>query len=97
MGEPSIEKLARALGVSARSLHRALKKESATYRAILEDIRKHLAIEYLKKKKCSIIEVAFQLGYSDSGHFTRAFKRWYRISPTRFRETKEFVSQDNRY
>ncbi len=88
MGEPSIEKLAKEMGISPRSLHRSLKKENASYRAILEDIRKHLAIEYLKKQKYSIIEVAFQLGYSDSGNFTRAFKRWYNVSPTRFREVE---------
>jgi AraC-like DNA-binding protein len=85
LGEPSIEKLAKALGISTRSLNRSLQKENFTYRAILEDIRKHLAVEYIKKPQYSIIEIAFQLGYSDSGNFTRAFKRWYRISPSKYR------------
>jgi len=86
LGEPSMKKLAEALGIGTKSLHRSLKKEEVSYRSILENLRKHLAIEYLKKPEHSIIEIAFQLGYSDSGNFTRAFKRWYKISPSRFRE-----------
>jgi len=84
-GEPSFDKLARSMGLSTRSLHRCLQKENITYRYILNDIRKNLAARYLKQPTVSIIEVAFQLGYSDSSNFTRAFKRWFGVSPREFR------------
>ncbi|MBW1892402.1 MAG: AraC family transcriptional regulator [Deltaproteobacteria bacterium] len=86
LGEPSIDKLARSMGLSTRSLHRCLQKENVTYRYILNDIRKNLAAQYLKRPTLSIIEVAFQLGYSDSSNFTRAFKRWFGISPREYRK-----------
>lgn len=32
-----------------------------------------------------ILEVANQVGYDDQANFTRAFKRWYGITPGRWR------------
>jgi len=87
LGEPSIETLAGAMAMTPRSLHRYLKKENTSYRRILEDIRQYLAAQYLMQHHLSIIEVAFRLGYSDASNFTRAFKRWYRVSPKEYRET----------
>lgn len=86
LGEPSIEKLARAMGMTPRSLRRHLSKENAGYRGILDDIRQYLATQYLEQRHLSILEVAFRLGYSDSSNFTRAFKRWFRVSPKHYRE-----------
>jgi len=85
-GEPSIDMLARSIGLSTSSLQRCLKKENASYRGILNDIRRNLAADYLKQPTLSIIEVAFQLGYSDSSNFTRAFKRWFGVSPKEYRK-----------
>jgi AraC-like DNA-binding protein len=81
LGEPSIDTLARSMGMSTRSLNRHLKKEQSAYRDILCDIRRYLATQYLEQPHLSIIEIAFRLGYSDSSNFTRAFKRWYGVSP----------------
>lgn len=88
LGEPSIENLAKAMGMTARSLDRYLKKENTGYREILDDIRQYLAAQYLMQHHLSIIEVAFRLGYSDASNFTRAFKRWFRVSPKQYRETQ---------
>ncbi len=88
LGEPSIENLSNALGMTVRSLHRHLQKENTGYREILNDIRQYLATQYLKQRHLSIIEVAFRLGYSDSSNFTRAFKRWFRLSPKQYRQTR---------
>ncbi len=90
LGEPSIEVLACSMGMSTRSLHRHLKKEQATYRDILEDVRRYLAAQYLKQPHLSVIEIAFRLGYSDSSNFTRAFKRWFGISPMAYRRSPLF-------
>jgi AraC-like DNA-binding protein len=32
----------------------------------------------------SILEIAYQLGFQDLGNFTRAFKRWFGVSPSTF-------------
>jgi AraC-like DNA-binding protein len=88
-GEPSIEKLAESMGMTPRSLHRHLQKENAGYRDILDNIRRNLAAQYLRQRHLSVIDVAFRLGYSDSSNFTRAFKRWFQVSPSRYREQRD--------
>ncbi len=85
MGEPSLEKIAKALGMSKRNLNRSLKNESSTYKEMLNETRRYLAMKYLKQSDLSIIDVAFRLGYSDSSNFTRAFKRWFGVSPKGYR------------
>lgn len=91
LGELSSEKLAGLLGISAKNLHRQLRREGLSYRGLVEEIRKQLAARYLRMDQMSIIEVAFQLGYTDSGNFTRAFKRWYSMSPSQYRHSRASI------
>jgi AraC-like DNA-binding protein len=35
----------------------------------------------------SFNEIAFLLGFAEPGNFTRAFKRWYGKSPSKYRES----------
>ena len=83
-GEPSLEKIARSLGMSPRSLNRHLACRNTSYRRILTEVRKELARLYLRQKNLSVIETAFRLGYADSSNFTRAFKHWFGVSPSRY-------------
>lgn len=89
LGEPTIEMLARSIGMSTRSLSRHLRKERVSYRVILNDVRRYLATQYLQQRHFSIIDVAFRLGYSDSSNFTRAFKGWFGRSPAAYRKQRE--------
>jgi len=85
MGEPSQEVIANSLHMSSRSLQRKLKEETTSFRQLLEDVRKELAKNYLVSSQQSVIEIAYQLGFQDPSNFTRAFKRWYSLSPSAFR------------
>ena len=85
MGSPSLEGLATALGISKRNLNRYLKNENTTYQEILSEVRQYLAVKYFKQKNLSITDIAFRLGYTDSSNFSRAFKRWFGISPKDYR------------
>lgn len=89
MGEPSQQVIANELNISSRQLQRKLKEESSSFRELLEDARKNLAKNYLAKPQQSIIEVAFQLGFQDPSNFTRAFKRWFGLSPSAFRKQQQ--------
>ena len=44
------------------------------------------ASSLLHKKDMSITELSFQNGFNNNSSFTRAFKRFYGISPTEFRK-----------
>ena len=82
VGEVSIERVARSLGMSRQTLYRRLRAESVTFEAVLEAKRRQLAIRYLGFDRLSVKEAAYKLGFSDPAAFSRAFKRWTGISPS---------------
>ena len=85
-GLPSIEQVAANLHQSVRSLQRRLKAEGYTYQSITEDIRKALALSYLRQPNLSLTDIAALLDYSDSSTFSRSFKRWVGVAPREWRE-----------
>jgi AraC-like DNA-binding protein len=84
-GFPSLRATARMLHVAPRTLHRRLRDEGTSYRAILEDVRHTLAVEHVRSGRLSMQEVAYILGYSDLANFRRAFKRWEDLPPSAFK------------
>jgi AraC-like DNA-binding protein len=80
-GNLSVEKLARKLHTSARSLQRNLRNNGASYRCLLDETRRELGLQYVKDSKMSFTEIAFLLGFSDQSAFTRAFRRWTGLAP----------------
>jgi len=84
-GRVSQESVADSLVTSLRNLQRNLKKEGASYKELLEDIRRELAAHYMEQAEMSINEITFLLGFSEPANFSRAFKRWTGVSPSAFR------------
>ena len=82
---PDVQSIARALGISARTLQRRLAEEGTNVRALIEQTRVQLALAHLASDRLTIAEVAYLLGYSESGTFTTAFKRWRGVSPSEYR------------
>ncbi|MGK0476289.1 MAG: AraC-like DNA-binding protein [Oleispira sp.] len=71
-----IEPVAEQLHMSARSLRRKLTGQGTSYQQILIDVRRQLAIEFLRHTKFSSEEIADRLGFTDAANFRHAFKRW---------------------
>ena len=84
-GDADKATVARHLGVSPRTLARRLAAEKTGFRALLDDVRQELACHWLADDRLAIYEVAFMLGYSESGAFHRAFRRWTGRGPAEFR------------
>jgi len=78
---PSMNAVARRLALSSRSLQRALAAEGASFRTVLDDVRKELAVAHLAAPEASIAQVALLLGFSEPRAFHRAFKRWTGATP----------------
>lgn len=87
-GEPSRKALAEGLHLSERTLARRLSDGGYTFTSLVDEIRNHLAKDYLRQSRFSVTDVAFLLGFSDQSNFARAFKRWTDLSPTEFRLTR---------
>ena len=85
-GPPLKESVARAIGMSARTMYRRLSEAGTTFEGILERTRRELALEYLADARKSISEVAMLLGYSEPSPFFRAFLRWFGSTPAEYRD-----------
>ena len=86
-GIPRQEAIADTLHVSLRSLQRRLKEEDTSFKDLLEETRRQLALQYLRDSRRSIGEITYLLGFSEPSNFTRAFKRWTGKSPAQYRMT----------
>jgi AraC-like DNA-binding protein len=88
-GELSEDEMAKQLHMSRRTLQRKLAESKTTYQKLVDDTRRDLALRYMGDPRRTITDVTFLLGFSGQSAFTRAFKRWTGMSPTRFREQKQ--------
>lgn len=85
-GGPLARQAAKALAMSERTLHRRLRREATTFRALLDQFRHEKAVALLTSRRHSIAEIAFLLGYSELSAFYRAFRRWTGRSPADLRD-----------
>jgi AraC-like DNA-binding protein len=80
-GVPSIQRVARKLGLSARSLQRRLGERSTRYQHVVDAVRHQAAERLLADASLPVAEVAVLLGFSDTSGFHRAFRRWTGRAP----------------
>lgn len=83
------ESLAALLNVSTRKLYRAFEKHGESIHEHVIRKRVQLAAQNLidpNLKNRSICEIAHDLGFCDSSHFNKAFRKFYRFSPREYRE-----------
>jgi AraC-like DNA-binding protein len=81
-GEPRRENVARALGLSERTLQRRLKDEGCSFQRLLDEARKELAEKYIAQSDMALAEAAYLLGFEDRSSFFRAAKRWFGTTPS---------------
>jgi len=84
-GAVTEESMASQLHMSRRTLQRKLAEADVTYKQLVDDTRRDLAMRHLDDRSYSITDVTFLLGFSQQSAFTRAFKRWTGMSPSEYR------------
>jgi AraC-like DNA-binding protein len=84
-GDPSLPHVSKRLGMSPRTLQRKLQLENLSFNDVLDRTRKHFASRYVQERGLQLTEIAYLLGFSEQSAFTRAFQRWYGVSPTQYR------------
>ena len=87
-GASGIEHLAKAMGMSVRTLQRRLKEAGLSYSNVQEDVRKTLALNLLENETLALAEIAFSLGYSEVSAFNHAFRRWVGQTPGDYRRLR---------
>jgi AraC-like DNA-binding protein len=84
-GQPQLDDVARALRLSPRTLQRRLGDENTTFQQLVDEVREEHARVLILNPALALGEVAYLLGFSEISAFTRAFKRWTGLSPSRWR------------
>lgn len=84
-GDVTLARVAAQLRMSERSLQRRLASEGESFDAIVDALRRELALRYLADPRIAVAEVAYLLGYSEPSPFHRAFKRWTGRTPAEAR------------
>lgn len=83
-----VQEIARKFGCSSRTLHKLFENEEHTvvrtiWERRLERCREDLIDPAMQER--SITEIAYRWGFSDSQHFSRAFKNRYGVKPSEYR------------
>src|SRR5664280_2237172 len=76
---------ARLLNVHPRTLQRQLAAEGTTFEQILDTVRRNTARKLLSGSDLPLAEVASLVGLADQATLTRAVRRWFGDTPSRFR------------
>jgi len=87
-GGVSAERIADQLHLSARTLRRRLDEEGHSFRSLLNDVRRALALRYIQDRSLSLTEISYLLGFSEPSSFTRAFKGWTGQAPSSARQPR---------
>jgi transcriptional regulator GlxA family with amidase domain len=89
----SAKMLAKALGVSERTLHRRLKAASGeTPKELIERVRIETARMLLETTKHSVKQLARSSGYGDETSFRRAFQRNAGMTPGAYRNRRRIAA-----
>ncbi|MEP6343962.1 MAG: AraC family transcriptional regulator ligand-binding domain-containing protein [Maricaulaceae bacterium] len=85
IGRYSIPAVADSMKISETRLRQHMKMHDIKYRDYLEDTRKALFQEAFSTG-LNFTEIALELGYNDQAAFSKAFKKWYNMSPTEYKD-----------
>jgi AraC-like DNA-binding protein len=89
-GRATAVRIAQLLQMSRRALGRKLTRENTTFAILLDDVRKECALSYVGRD-LELTAVAELLGFSQTGAFHRAFKRWTGQTPLQYRQAQKAV------
>lgn len=77
--------IARAVGLSERSLRRKLAEEGTQFRRLVADARRDSAHVWLACSSVPLFDVAQRVGFADAAAFSHAVRRWFGRTPREIR------------
>ena len=72
--------------MTPRTLQRRLAGADYSFQDVLDATRRELAQVYLRDPALSALDVALLLGYAEQSSFTRAFRHWFDVTPSSWRQ-----------
>jgi AraC-like DNA-binding protein len=86
----TIARAALVLRTSSRQLQRMLREQGTSFTQVIHRQRLEMACAMIRQGECSLTEIAFCTGFSDSAHFTRIFRRYMDVPPMAYRDVLHF-------
>ncbi|WP_148863527.1 AraC family transcriptional regulator [Marinobacter fonticola] len=83
---PNLDWVSGQLHTTSYTLSRKLKAEGSAYQKIKDNLRRDQAVTLLTRQNLSVAEISAQLGFTEPGAFSRAFKHWTGVSPLAYRQ-----------
>ena len=84
-GVPYIENIADLIGLQRWTLQRRLAEYGLSFSEVIDLVRRELAERHIRQCYVTILEMSEILGYSELSAFSRAFRRWFGVSPQKYR------------
>ena len=80
--------VARALGLTSRTLQRKLGEVQISYSRLLDATRREMTERYLLDESLSLAEIAVLLGFKEQSSFNHAFRTWFGTTPAAWRRRR---------
>lgn len=77
--------VAKEIGMSPRVLQRRLFETGHKFQELHDDVRRAIASNLLRTTPLPVSEIAYRVGFSAVGNFTRAARRWFGMTPREWR------------
>ena len=87
-GELTAELVARQFGFLPKTLQRRLVAEGITFGTMVDQTRRELANRLLLDTDLPLVQLCRQLGYAEQSVLTRVCKRWFGMTPTDYRNSR---------
>ena len=82
----SLAEVAAQIGLHEKTLSRHLAARGTSFRIVREEVLFENAKDLLRGTRLAMGEIASALGYADPSVFSRAFRRWSGLAPSRWRQ-----------
>ncbi|MBS0960999.1 AraC-like transcriptional regulator QhpR [Acetobacter thailandicus] len=86
-GAFELNEVAQSMSLPAWTLQRRLSQFDLSYSTLLEETRQRAALHLLSLSHVDVSEIAARLGYAETSAFSRAFRRWFGVSPRAWRQS----------
>jgi AraC-like DNA-binding protein len=88
-GKANRQTIAKALGLTERTLAQKLGEENTSYEKVVDRLRHSLALQYIKEPSVSVAQIAWLLGYEGPTSFNHAFACWTGRSASEARDQNQ--------
>jgi len=87
--------IAGLLALHPRTMQRRLEKEGTSFGEVKDEVRKQLALEYLRGTRLAIGQISLMLGFPAQSALTRACRLWFGATPLELRSEKVVPPDDD--